>query len=312
MSTDGLDVLLHAPRSAERWQQALQAAAPRHRIHLQLPEDPSIIRAWVGWAPPPEHFVALSSLELVMPLGAGVDALIGRTDLRQELQLVRLVDAGMAEQMVEYALFAVLEYQRSFRHYRAQQAESRWQPLRRRSRRSVKVGVLGLGALGAAVAAALAEFGYSVAGWSRSIKQLPAVQCLCGSEGLSELLASSEVLIDLLPSTAETRGLLNRERLSLLPSGAHLVLMARGDRYDRDALIELLQSGHLGAAMIDVFKREPLPSDDPLWRCPGVSMTPHVAALTVLEDSVAQIAGNLDRFADRQPLSGLVDLQRGY
>ncbi|MBD8526757.1 2-hydroxyacid dehydrogenase [Pseudomarimonas arenosa] len=312
MNAAGLDVLLHAPRSPERWLQALAAAAPLHRFHLQLPEHPERIRAWVGWAAPLEHFVPMTGLALVLPLGAGVDALVDRPDLRSEVQIVRLVDAGMAEQMVEYALYAALQYQRGFARYREQQARGEWQPLRRRSRGSVQIGVLGLGALGAAVAGELARFGYRVAGWSRSAKSLPGVQCLSGAAGLNDMLRVSEVLIDLLPSTADTRGLLDRQHLALLPAGGQLVLASRGDRYDSRALLECLQSGQLGGAQIDVFAHEPLPANDPLWRCRGVAITPHVAAMTVLEDSVAQIAANLDRFVNGQPLLGLVDRQRGY
>lgn len=312
MSGRQLEVLLHAPQSAERWLQALQQAAPEHRFHLQLPADPRAIRAWIGWAPPPEHFVPLTELELVLPLGAGVDALLRRADLPGQAVIARLVDAGMAEQMVEYALYAALDYQRGFSRYREQQAKTEWRALRRRSRGSVQIGVLGLGALGASVAGALAAFGYQVAGWSRSAKSLPDVASLHGEAGLTELLRRSEVLIDLLPSTGDTRGLLNRERLALLPPGAHLVLAARGDRYDRAALVDLLQGGQLGAAQIDVFETEPLPADDPLWHCPGVRITPHVAAMTVLQDSATQIAANLKRFADGHSLLGLVDRQRGY
>ena len=306
-----LNVLIHAPQHAERWQQALQQAAPEHLFGQQT-ETPETIDAWVGWAPPVGYFSRLSGLRLMLPMGAGVDGLLARDDLPATATIVRLVDAGMAEQMVEYALFAALNYQRGFQRYQAQQAEGRWQPLPRRSRRSVAIGVLGLGALGASVAVELARFGYRVIGWSRSGKSLPGVDCRHGEQALENLLAESEVLIDLLPTTAATRGLLSRHRLELLPPSAHLVLASRGDRYDAEALVDLLSSGQLGSAQIDVFATEPLPAGDPLWCCPGVRITPHVAAMTVMDQSVEQIAENLRRLSVGEPLLGEIDRQRGY
>lgn len=309
--SERLNVLVHAPKNADRWCQALQQAAPGHAFQLQT-DAPAEIDAWVGWAPPAGYFSDMTGLRLLLPMGAGVDALLGRDDLPPAASIVRLVDAGMAEQMVEYTLFAALNYQRGFQQYQTLQAEQRWQPLRRRSRRSVGIGVLGLGALGANVALELARFGYRVIGWSRGGKSLPGVDCRHGEQALDALLTESEVLIDLLPSTAATRGLLSRRRLQLLPPSAHLVMASRGDRYDPHALIDLLSSGHLGAAQIDVFACEPLPAEDPLWRCPGVRITPHVAAMTVLEQSVEQIIENLRRLCVGEPLLGEIDRQRGY
>lgn len=306
-------VLIHAPQRAERWRQALAQAVPDlDFVTADDDYEPAAIKALVGWNPPAGLFAALTNLQVMFAMGAGVDGLLKRADLPARVELVRLLDAGMAEQMVEYALCGVLMWQRHLLDYADQQAQALWNPLRRRSRRNTRVGVLGLGALGGEVARALAEFGYPVAGWSRSAKALPGIRCEQGEDGLRAMLQTSDVLVNLLPSTAQTRGLLDAQRLSWLPAGALLVNASRGDQLDAAALCERLDSGALGAALLDVFASEPLPADSPLWRHSRVRITPHVAALTVLEESAAQIAANLQRWQRGEALLGRVERERGY
>jgi len=172
--------------------------------------------------------------------------------------------------------------------------------------------VLGLGEMGGQVARALAERGYGVTGWSRSPKSIAGVRCLCGLDRLDGVLAASDVLINILPSTPATRGLLNHVRLARLPSGAALINAGRGDQVDLTALRSHLDSGHLRSALLDVFPVEPLPSDDPVWRHPKVRVTPHIAAETLKYPAAEQIAEKIRQLEAGESVAGEVVRERGY
>jgi glyoxylate/hydroxypyruvate reductase len=304
---------LIAGQDASHWLAAFATAAPELRVVAwPQPVDPATVEYVACWGPPPGLFAPLERLRAVFALGAGVDSLLARSDLPASVPLVKLSDAGMAEQMLEYALLGVLGWQRRMHEYALQQAAARWQPLAPRSRGEVRVGVLGLGAIGTEVAQGLARFGYAVTGWSRRARALPNLHCVAGEEALQPLFAATDVLVNLLPSTPATRGLLDRRRLSWLPAGAYVVNCSRGDQLDSTALLELLDSHRLGGAQLDVFASEPLPAADPLWRHPKVRITPHVAAVTLVEPAVAQIVDNIERFEDGQPMRGVVEREHGY
>ena len=274
--------------------------------------DPNLVEYVVTWGPPAGLFASHGNLKAVFALGAGVDKLLARDDLSPEMPIYRLLDGGMAPQMVEYIRFGVLSYQRHMDVYRRQQAAGVWKMLAPRLPGEVRVGVLGMGEIGGAVARALAADGYAVSGWSRTPRLLAGVDCLYGDEGLSELLATSDVLACVLPSTPETQGLLNAERLATLPAGAMLINAGRGDLLDENALLALLDSGHLRCAQLDVFATEPLPANSRLWQHPAVTVTPHIAAITLRQQAVEQIVANLARLAAGEAGLGKVVRERGY
>lgn len=264
------------------------------------------------WNPPADFFAPLAALRAVFALGAGVDRLLGRPDLPASVPIVRLLDAGMAAQMAEYALLGVLMRQRHVVDYRLQQQRAEWRRRPPLARADLRVGVLGLGEMGGAVARALARFGYAVAGWSRTPKAIDGIVAHHGGDGLDTLLARSDVLVNTLPSTPGTRGLLDAAKLARLPAGAFVVAASRGDQLDAAALRGLLDDGHLSGALLDVFAIEPLPADDPLWCHPRITITPHAAATTLPEPSVRQIAANIRRLLRGEPALGMLDRARGY
>lgn len=304
---------LHAPAGEERWCAAFRAAAPELRIVTAADRpDRAAVRYFAGWAPPAGLIGSFPNLRAVFALGAGVDKFLQLSDLSPALPLIRLVDAGMARQMIEYALFGVLWFQRDFDSYAEARHRAEWRAETAWAAERTRIGVLGLGALGGQVARALAGFGYPVAGWRRSGPPVEGVRTLTGTDGLAELLAESDVLLALLPSTPDTRGLLDAAALSRLPKGAGVVNMGRGDQLDPAALLGLIDAGHLRGAVLDVFAAEPLPAESPLWRHPRVLVTPHVAAATLPEPSARQIAENIRRIKAGQPAAGLVDRSCGY
>jgi glyoxylate/hydroxypyruvate reductase A len=174
------------------------------------------------------------------------------------------------------------------------------------------VTVLGLGELGSAAASALVQLGFRVTGWSRSLREVPGVRCLAGTESLPQALASAEILIGLLPQTPETIDLLNAERLALLPKGSFIINAGRGTLIDDDALIAALDSGRVAQATLDVFRTEPVPSGHPFWSHPGVTISPHVAAATRVGTAAENIADNIARAESGTPLMNLVDRTLSY
>lgn len=304
---------LHVDSGLDSWREAFQRLQPGLPLVAAGDDfDPAEVRWVAAWNPPGGLFAHFPRLEAIFALGAGVDAFVHRDDLPPNTPLIRLLDAGMAQQMVEYILWAVLTVQRDFDVYTRQQQQGIWQEQMARSVKDVRLGILGLGALGQKVAQQLAGLGYHVSGWKRSALSLEGVEVLTGEQGFDVLLKQSDVLISLLPNTAQTRGVLNRQTLGRLPKGAVLVNVARGVQVVDEDLLQLLDEGHLRLAVLDVFHQEPLVQGHPFWRHPRVVMTPHMAAATLPEPAVEQVLNNLQRMeAGKDPL-GLVKPESGY
>lgn len=306
-------LVVHAGDRTAEWSALFRAETKALQVFAwDDPFDAARIDYAVGSRPPDGFFAPLTQLKAVFATGAGIERLLARDDLPGSVAIVKLSDAGMAEQMSEYALYGVLRYQRRMDTFASQQAGREWRTHPPRVRAEVRVSVLGLGAIGSVVATSLAAFGYRVAGWSRSAKALAHVRCIAGADALDALLAQTDVLVNLLPSTPETRDLLNAERLVLLPRGAYVVNGSRGDQLDADALLALLNAGHLSGALLDVFAEEPLPVSHPLWAHPRVVITPHVAAITLPGPSVAQIVANIRKLEAGEAIDGVVARDRAY
>lgn len=308
-------ILVHTANAEEcaNYCALLRAALPAETIQSGYqPYDPDDVEMVITWRPPAGFFTAFTQLKYLFALGAGIDALTRRQDIAQSIKLFRLSDAGMAQQMIEYARFGVLAYQRQMWRYPALQRERVWQPLSAMPAADVRILVLGVGALGSKVADALHADGYQVCGWRRTAKPAGSWRQVHGIASLDNELAATDVVVNLLPLTDETRLLLNAERLALLPAGAGLINSSRGAVVDEHALVSLLQSGHLAFALLDVFEREPLPDSHPLWRCENAWLTPHIAATTIPEQAVKQIAESIEKIRSGVEPEGWVSPVLGY
>lgn len=305
-------VLVHPdPRVGERWSEALRALLPGADVR-RWPADCADAEYAIGWRPPDDFFAAAPALRAFFSMGAGVDHLIGNPGLPAALPLVRLEDAGMGAQMVEYCCHEVIGAYRRFADYDAQQRRGEWRTLGLPPRREFEVGVLGLGVLGTQVARAIASFGYPVLGHARTRRDVDGVRCFAGDAELPGFLARCRVLVVMAPLTDDTRDLLDARRLAMLPRGAWLVNVARGAIVVDDALVAALDAGHLAGATLDVFREEPLPPEHAFWRHPRIRLTPHVSAVTLVRESAAQVAGKIRRLQRGEPVSGVVDRAAGY
>ncbi|MCG5259422.1 glyoxylate/hydroxypyruvate reductase A [Cupriavidus gilardii] len=271
----------------------------------------------VVWRPPLEMLKGRQDLKAVFNLGAGVDGILRLRDtdpdaLPAGVPIVRLDDAGMGAQMAEYVTHAVLRYFRRLDDYAAQQHAGTWKFLKPNRRADFTIGVMGVGTLGAHIARTLASFGFPVRGWSRSPKTVDGVQCHAGEAGQAGFLDGLRVLVNVLPLTPETENIIDAALLNRLAKGAYLINVARGPHLVEEDLLAAVQQGQIAGATLDVFRTEPLPPEHPFWREPRITITPHISALTLREDSIAQIADKIRALRAGKPIAGVVDLQRGY
>jgi glyoxylate/hydroxypyruvate reductase A len=296
--------------TAAPWLAGLRAALPGAEVMEWQSGAPSADHA-VVWAPPQQFFDQQPQLRGIFNIGAGVDALL-KLRLPPQAIVVRLDDAGMSVQMAEYVCHAVIRHFRQLDDYAADIAQGKWSFRKPRERADFPVGVMGLGVLGARVAQALAQFEFPLIGWSRSVKALDGVHCFAGAEQFHDFLAATKVLVNLLPLTPETQGIMCLDSLSRLQQGGYVINVARGAHLVDEDLLALIDNGHLAGATLDVFRTEPLPSEHPFWRQPKITITPHTSARTLRDQSIAQIAGKITAIERGEPIVGIVDPVRGY
>ena len=313
-----MDILLCLPDDdAASWIDELAAVLPAARVRPWRPGDRAAADYVLVWNPPMEALAGRARLKAVFNLGAGVDAVLALLAAHPDLlpphvPLIKLDDAGMAPQMVQYVLAAVLRHVRRLPEYAALQRARRWQPLPGHDVATHAVGVMGLGALGTPVAAALAQLGFVVRGWSRGPRAVDQVACFAGPDALPDFLDGLDVLVNLLPLTPHTADILDRTLFARLAPGAQLINIGRGAHLVEEDLLRALDSGQLAQATLDVFREEPLPPDHPFWGHPRIDITPHVAALTLRSESARQIAARIACIERGLPIDGVIDRTSGY
>ncbi len=299
--------------SEARWKPQLARLMPELDVRI-WPEvgDPADIGYALVWHPEPGLLASLPNLKLIFSLGAGIEHILRDPDLPRDVPIVRLVDPYMTDAMSEYVALQVLRLHRRDLDYRAQQEAGVWRELGQKNAAERRVGILGSGVLGQDAGRKLAGLGFEVALWGRTGKTLDGLSSYAGRASLPELLGRSEILVCLLPLTAETQGILNADAFAQMPKGAALVNAARGGHLVEEDLLAALGAGRLSAAVLDVFRDEPLPAGHPFWRHPRIVVTPHVAAATHPPTAAPIILDNIRRFEQGRPLLNRVDPARGY
>jgi glyoxylate/hydroxypyruvate reductase A len=291
---------------AEFWLPLLREALPRDEFVLETdaPVDVALVAT-----PPAGTLARLKGVKLIQSLWMGVERLLADPGLPKGVPVARLIDPGMVAAMSESVLAHVLDWHRHHYRYRAQQAERQWRRRKQYLAGDRTVGILGFGELGGDAARKLHALGFNVAAFSRRPKQVAGVQSFTD---LNAMLRITDALVCLLPLTRETRGILNSRTLGLIRPHGCVINLARGGHVVIADLVRELDSGHLAHAYLDVFDNEPLPASDLLWKHPGVSITPHSAALTEPRTAVPKIVENVERVRRGETPHHLVDFEAGY
>jgi glyoxylate/hydroxypyruvate reductase A len=264
------------------------------------------------WNHPLGEFNKFANLKCIASVGAGVDSILRDPDLPKGVPLTRVVESSMAQFMSEYVILGVLNHCRQLDIYRKDQADKRWQPRIPLLARDNRIGLMGLGQLGADAAAKLRQLKFEVIGWSRTLKNIAGVASYAGDAALDEFLSRANILVCLLPLTPATRCILNRDTFKKLPAGAYIINVARGEHLVEEDLLAELDSGHLSGACLDVFQIEPLSEDHPFWIHPKIIITPHISSLTDPKAVMPQIVENYHRMKSGEALFNVVDVKRGY
>ena len=293
----------------EFWFPLLQKVLPADRFFAWPDANRGDIDVAVVATHPKGTFANLPGLKLIQSMWMGVENIIGDPELPRGVPVARLIDPGMVAAMGETVIAHVLDWHRHFYCYRSFQNQKTWKRRRQYLASDRTIGILGLGELGGSIAAKLRAMDFNVAGWSRTPKMLDGVYC---STDLEDVVRRSDALVCLLPLTEKTRGIINSKILSLVRKDGCLVNVARGAHVVIPDLLSALDSKHLAHAYLDVFEPEPLPADSLLWSHPGITLTPHIAALTEPRTSVGKIAENIERVRRGERPLNTVDFDAGY
>lgn len=313
-----ITVAHHNPSASQRWRDAIARELPDAAVEVwdaaRGARDASYA---IAWAPPAAPFFDQHrQLKAFFCTGAGVEKLLSSPLLPPSLPVIRLEDAGMGVQMADYCVYSALHWVRRRDQYAEQQRARTWKQLMPAEELcDWPIGVFGMGVLGRQVAQAFVALGFPVNGYSRSAHDIAGIESFAESSEAGDFAAfmrASRVLVIVAPLTPATQDRFDRASLALLPAGGYVINVARGGLLVEEALLELLDAGHLAGAALDVFRQEPLPQEHPFWLHPKVRMTPHVSAITVIGPSAQQVAQKIRSLERGGPISGVVDRQRGY
>ncbi|MDC9823234.1 glyoxylate/hydroxypyruvate reductase A [Devosia sp. ZB163] len=315
-----MTLLLHlADFNERRWAAGFAAALPGHRVVTRADQyDPDEIDYIFIWKPKPDAFAGLKNLKAILSLGAGVDALLRNPSRPVDVPIVRFMDEDLQQRMSDYVVAQVTMHQRLITRFRRDQQARRWSQLYPAPAWDASVGIMGLGQLGLDAIKHLKVFGYKLRGWSRSAKQIEGVEVFTGTEQFEAFLNGTDILVNLLPLTPETQGILNYETFARLRRGGLdgegpvIVNAGRGGHQKEADIVRALEDGTLKAASLDVFEVEPLPQQSPLWAMDNVYITPHIAAASSERTGVAYFSKVIRDHAAGQPLPNVIDFGRGY
>lgn len=306
-----MSVLVISPgRDPEVWARELRNQHPGMNVFV-YPEDHNKedVEFAVSWKHPRGIYKNYPNLKVIASMGAGVDHITSDPEIPEHIKITRVIDDDLSKDMSAFVLALILDYLRNISYHH----ESRkWEPKKYKRIGDVQVGILGLGVLGTAVAQTLKQNGFKVSGWANSSRDLVDIQTYSGADQLDDFLEKTSILVNLLPLTPQTENILNKGLFQKLPEGAFVINVARGEHLNEQDLLEMIDSGHLSGASLDVFRKEPLPEDHPFWSHPKIHITPHIASITNPRSVVPQIIENYERMTEEEELMNVVERQKGY
>ncbi len=306
-------VIVRQDAAIDAWKEALTSYRKDLPVYSFLePHPKDAITMALVWKHPVGSLEAYPNLKCIASSGAGVDFIWDDPITKNEVQITRVIDPMLANDMSEFVTGLIYNHLKGFNFYRNKQKEQLWQRISSKRISDVSVGILGLGQLGLHLGNSLMKQGFKVIGWSNSEKNLEGIESFVGTKELPLFLNKSSILVCLLPLTRTTKGILNTKLLLQLPKGAYLINVARGGHLVDADLIEALDNDHLSGAALDVFHKEPLPNDHPFWKHAKIQITPHIASVSDPKSVVPQIVDNYLRLQNKQPMTNVVSVKKGY
>jgi glyoxylate/hydroxypyruvate reductase len=309
-----MSILIATPsQNLDHWKQAMRDVDPSIEVFLHNEShNPDEVEFALAWNHPHGIFSKYPNLSCISSMGAGVDHLLEDKTIPGQIEITRLIDPQLSQDMFEFVLAAIMNSLRGLTRYSMQQAKGFWKKHSYSTIEKTKVGIMGTGAIGNHVAVRLLQVGFKVTGWSRSSSADATYPRHYGDQQLADFLKKVNILVCLLPLTDKTRGIINRKNLQQLPRGSWLINLGRGQHVVEQDLLEMLDSGHLEGANLDVFSKEPLPEEHPFWKHDKIYITPHIASLTSAQSVAPQIIENYNRCLQGLPLLNRVDREKGY
>lgn len=300
-------------RNTSRWADALRERRPGLDVRT-YPDTAHAeeVEFALAWNHPQGVFKEFPNLKCIASTGAGVDHILRDPELPQGVQITRIVDDNLTQDMAAFVTALVLNHVRGLHRYKEAELSHTWKQHSYLRTQDVVIGVMGLGELGSYTALQLSKLGFKVHGWTRSPKLMEGVGTFAGPEEFESFLSSSNILICLLPLTKQTANILNKDTFSKLPKGAYVINVARGEHLVDEDLIDMIDGGHLSGASLDVFREEPLPAAHAFWSHPAIHVTPHIASITNPASAVSQILENYDRMRHGESLINVVSKTKGY
>ena len=296
------------------WHQWVQSELPEIdvRVYPDVGNENEIEYA-VVWKHPHGILKRYPNLKAILSLGAGVDHILSDPDLPKDLPIVRLVDVKLTHEMCFHALHWVLHFHSDHFLYMKQQKDKKWQQQGSIQPEDRTVGIMGLGNIGRGIGESLIDQGFKVLGWGANQKSsLGDIKYFFGKVQLSDFLVKTNILINVLPFSKDTKNMLRKDELKFLPRGSFIINMGRGGIINETDLFYLLDEGHITAAALDVFEQEPLPTNNPLWSHPSVYITPHIAGQSNPKSSAKTIAENIRRIEDGKMPFPIYNITKGY
>ena len=298
----------------EVWRQWIQAELPEIDVRV-YPKDGDVneIEYIAVWKHPHGILKKYPNLKAILSLGAGVDHIISDPDLPEGLPIVRLVDKKLTHEMCLHTLHWVLHFHSDQYLYRIQQSNRKWIQQSSVQSEDRTIGIMGLGNIGNSIGDLLINLDFNVIGWgARKKDSLDGIEYFFGKNQLSDFLNKTDILINVLPLTENTTDILTKKELEYLPKGSFIINIGRGGIINEKDLLLLLDDGHIAAAALDVFAKEPLPENNSLWSHPSVYITPHIAGQSNPKSAAKTIAKNIYRINKGESPYPIYNKENGY
>ncbi len=297
---------------AEEWKVEINKYLPEIKVEI-FPEieNYDAVEFALCWKPEADYYTHFPNLKVIQSGGAGIDHLFPKS-VSSHLRICRIIDPMLKSDMFEHVLTCLMHSMKKFSAYINEKEKKHWQPLLYKSIGETRVTILGLGEIGGYVAERLVQLGFNVNWWANSPKNLKGVNSFTGMKRLRSALEDTDFMVNILPLTDATKGILSCDLFNLCPKETVLVNVGRGEHLVESDLLDAIDGKKIAEAYLDVFHQEPLPQDHPFWDCPSIVITPHVAGRTNIGSSVLQVVDNYRRMVDGRPLLNEVSLQKGY